>query len=413
MKKRVLIVNNTMGRAGAEKALAALLKTINPNDFDIDFLSIVNRGEMFQEMPEYVNILNKSPSCESLMTVQGKMYLIRTVLGALLYKGYIFRHFIYLVRNFYLQVKRGRLMFDKLFWHALSVRQPVLKTEYDLAIAYTEGASNYYVADRTNAKKKASFIQVDYSRAGYIKALDKKYYEKMDAVFLVSQSVKDSFQQVYPEYANKLKTFQCVLLPQEIIDASKNGQGFNDAFDGVRILTVARLHPQKALDIAVPAFAKMSAAHRGRVRWYIIGEGDERSRLEKLIAEHKVQDSFILLGESANPYPHLSECDIYVQATHFEGWSLSLASALIFNRPSIVSNVAGNREQITNEETGIIIDLSEDNLANALNRLVSDPLLRGKFSENLSKNDVDYAKDIRLIYELLDTPYERRVSLNK
>jgi len=401
-KKRLLIVTNTMGRAGAENALLALLKTLDPDDFDIDLMSVINRGELFASVPEYVNVLNEKPDQSSLMTSLGRRHLFKDVFSALFYKDYIIRHLPYLCRNVFLQLKRGRIMLDKLFWHALAMRAPAVGSEYDLALAFLAGTATYYVAERVKARKKASFIQVDYGNAGYIRALDKPFFDVMDAIFLISDSLYEKFKAVYPEYEDKMKIFQHVLIPDELFAASKRGEGFCDGYSGVRILTIARLHPQKAFEIAVPAFAKFAALKGISARWYIIGEGAERPRIEKLIAEHGLEDRLILMGATDNPSPYWDQCDIYVQATHYEGWSISLASALVFNKPCIVSNVTGNKEQITNDETGIIIDLSEDNLARALHRLVNDKELRDRFSRNLVKDNIDYARDIRLLYDLIE-----------
>ena len=60
-KKKILFVTNTMGRAGAEKCLQALLELLDPARYDLSVYSIINRGELYSDMPEYVRILNKKP----------------------------------------------------------------------------------------------------------------------------------------------------------------------------------------------------------------------------------------------------------------------------------------------------------------------------------------------------------------
>ena len=60
-KKKILFVTNTMGRAGAEKCLQALLELLDPEKYDMSVYSIINRGELYSDMPEYVHILNKNP----------------------------------------------------------------------------------------------------------------------------------------------------------------------------------------------------------------------------------------------------------------------------------------------------------------------------------------------------------------
>ncbi len=404
MKKRVLFVINSMGRAGAEKVLTAFLQTLDTELLEIDFLSVINRGEMFAELPPQVNVLNQNPSAESLLIPSGKRFLIKTVLKSLFRRALFVRLLPYLVRNLFAQLKRGRVLPDKLLWRVLSDSLPAPQQEYDLAVGFTEGAATYYVADKVRARQKIAFVHVDYAQAGYLKSLDKRYYNKMDTIFSVSQSVLDNFTALYPELKDRTRVFQNILLPENIMKAAEEGDGFTDGFNGIRLLTVARLHPQKALDLAVSAFAKLVLMGYDRVRWYILGEGPERSLLEKLVAEHGLQDAFILAGAVSNPYPYIKQCDIYVQASHYEGWCIALAEALALGRPAIASDCTGNREQIIPEENGLLIQLSEENLTGALKRLIDDSALRERFSKTLAARRVDYAKDAKLIYEILGLP---------
>ena len=401
-KKKILFVINTMGRAGAEKVLTSLLRVLDTAKVEVDLYSLIGRGEMFRRVPEYVHILNKEPVLASVLDDAGKRYIKKQIYKSLFKKFNFIRYLPYALKNIKAQKNRGKVMPDKLFWKLIADAAPRFNKEYDLAIGFTEGAATYYVANRVKTKKKAAFLHVDYTVAGYVKSLDLKYYEKYDEIFSVSQVVKDNFDSIYPEFKNKSNVFQNIVIPDEIIARSQNGKGFQDDFDGLRILTVARLHPQKALDIAVDAFANFVKLGYDNVRWYVLGKGPERYNLERQIQQHKLEDKFILLGAAPNPYPFFTQCDIYVQASHFEGWSIALAEALILCRPTIISDYAGARDQVEDGETGIIIKLSAENITNALKQMVDDKTLRDKFSANLEKKNTDYAKDVHYIYDLLN-----------
>ena len=56
--KKVLFVINTLGGAGAEKALLELLKRFSPQQYEIDLYVLLDQGELISQVPEYVNILN-------------------------------------------------------------------------------------------------------------------------------------------------------------------------------------------------------------------------------------------------------------------------------------------------------------------------------------------------------------------
>jgi len=397
--KSILIVINNLSRAGAERVLVSLLKLIDYTEYSIDLLSIIDLGELFDELPKEVNVLNPDPKNFSVLSRQGTRYIAKTVVKNMLSRGYGFYYIPYAVKNLFYQLKRKKFLFDKFFWKCLSDNQKTVKKEYDLAVGFTEGAATYYVSKRVKAKKKISYIHVDYEKAGYIKELDKKFYESIDSIFCVSNSVKDGFLKIYPEHNSKTVIFDNIVLPDEIRSNAKKGTGFTDSFDGVRLLTVARLHPQKAFEVAIPAFAKLVSMGYDNVKWYVMGEGEERKHLESLIEKHGLKDKFILCGMTDNPYPYIKQCDIYVHATHYEGWCIAIAEALILKKPVIASNVTGNRDQITNEENGLIIDLSVDNLAEAIKRLIDDKALRQRFIDKLSENDADYLKGFKMFLE--------------
>ena len=400
-KKKILFVTNTMGRAGAEKCLQALLELLDPEKYDMSVYSIINRGELYSDMPEYVHILNKNPCTKSVLDNAGLAAIGRQILWSLLKKFSFITYIPYFFRVLFHQIKSKHLDFSKLFWMLLARNAKRFNEEYDLAVAFIEGAATYYVADYVKAKKKATYVHIDYLAAGYSPKLDRKYYDKFDRVFCVSDTVRKVFLKAYPDYSQKTFFFHNMVPRERIIRLSKEGQGFTDGFDGLRILTVGRLHYQKAYDLAIPALAELR--RRGHnVRWYVIGEGAEEDNLRALIRQNGVEDSFILLGTTPNPYPYIANCDIYSQASRFEGWCIALAESLVLARPVLASRCAGNEVQVTDGETGVLIDLSTVNIVEGMEKLITSPELRKKFTRNLSGVALDFKKDLEMLYALTE-----------
>ena len=400
-KKKILFVTNTMGRAGAEKCLQALLELLDPEKFDLSVYSIINRGELYSDMPAYVHILNPRPCTKSVLDNAGLAAIARQILWALLKWFRFVTYFPYFVRVLAHQIRIRRLDFSKLFWMLLARDARRFDEEYDLAVAFIEGAATYYVADYVKARRKATYVHIDYLAAGYSPGLDKKYYDKFDRVFCVSDTVRQVFLQAYPEYTEKTFFFHNMVPRERILRLAKEGEGFTDGFDGLRILTVGRLHYQKAYDLAIPALAELR--RRGHsVRWYVIGEGSEEDRLRAQIRENGVEDSFILMGCFANPYPYIAGCDIYSQASRFEGWCIALAESLVLARPVLASRCAGNEEQVTDGVTGLLIDLSVDNIVAGMEKLITSPDLRAEFTAHLSGVALDFKKDLQMLYALTE-----------
>ena len=76
--KKVLFVINTLGVAGAEKALLELLKKFTPDQFDVSLYVLMDQGELIHQIPEYVRILNKNYSDASVLSKEGKRVLNKT-----------------------------------------------------------------------------------------------------------------------------------------------------------------------------------------------------------------------------------------------------------------------------------------------------------------------------------------------
>ena len=269
--------------------------------------------------------------------------------------------------------KKGKILLDKLLWRVLADGASKIQEEYDLAVAYLEGGATYYVADYVKAKKKAAFVHIDYEKAGYTRELDLDCYEKFDRIFTVSDEVKEHFLRVYPEYECKTSVFNNILNQERIKKMAEQGEGFNDGFKGLRILTVGRLTRQKRYDVAINAMKLMKEKIGVPIRWYVLGEGDLRQELEQQIKSAGLENDFILMGVKENPYPYYKGCDFYVHATEFEGKSIALQEAQVLGKPILATDCSGNREQIENGTDGILCELDPGQVCEKLLYMINNP----------------------------------------
>lgn len=400
MKKRILFVINTLGHAGAEVAMLELLKAFDPDKYDISLFVLMGQGELISRVPSHVNLLNKKYIDASVLSSRGKRHMFKTVIKAALNRGTIIRRLPYLMRNLTIMVKKKNILIEKLLWRIIADGAPRFKQSFDLAIAYLEGGSAYYTASYVKAKKKAAFVHVDYSKAGYSRELDLYSYMYYDKMFMVSNEVLESFINVYPEYRFKTAVFHNLLDLEKIRDWSNKPGGFSDSFDGIRLLTVGRLTWQKAYEVAIDAMYLLKQEYEN-VKWYVLGEGSQREFLEKRIEKNKLEDDFILLGAVENPYPYYVQADIYVHATRFEGKSIAIQEAQALGCAIIASDCSGNREQIDNGKDGILCQFDARAIKDAILELIVDEEKR-KCLEGASANKkLIYEEDLGMIYELM------------
>ncbi len=369
--KEVLFVINTLGRAGAETALLELLNRMNPKEYHISLYVLMNQGEMVQELPQYVKLLNRHYAAVSVLSSEGQKVLRRQVLRAMFTRMTVIKCFPYIWKNLCAMLGERRVLPDKLLWRVLAEGGQRLDKHYDLAVAFLEGGSAYYVAEHVNADKKAAFIHVDYQKAGYTRALDRDCYIKYDRIFAVSGEVREAFLTVYPECGPRTDIFHNLLNRDKIYSKAKLSGGFEDTFAGQRILTVGRLTKQKAVEVSIEAMKLLKEAGL-QAKWYVLGEGDQRSFLEERIRKLGLERDFILLGAVDNPYPYMVQADVYVHASRFEGKSIAIQEAQILGKAILVSDCSGNREQVEHNVDGVMCRLTPEEIAKEVGALLED-----------------------------------------
>lgn len=400
MKKTILFTINTFSRAGAETALLALMRQLDPKEYDISLFVLTGQGEMISELPSHVHVLNSDYDTTSVLSKEGKKRLFKQVLRSLFKRGNCIRLFPYLVRNMFDMLKRRSFAVDKLLWRVLSDGAPRWDKQYDLAVAYLEGGSTYYVADHVKAAKKATFVHIDYNMAGYTKKLDLDSYSKFDKVFTVSDEVREHFLTVYPEYENKTEVFHNILDVSEIKRKSQLPGGFTDGFDGTRILTVGRLTAQKAFEVSIDALKLLKDAG-GKFRWYVLGEGDQRGKLEQRIGVLGLTEDFILCGAVDNPYPYLAETDLYVHASRYEGKSIAIQEAQILECAVLVSDCNGNREQVTDGVDGKLCLLTAESIRDGIMWFMDHPDEKARYAEAAGRKYLNQANETNKIISLI------------
>ena len=401
--KSILFVINTLGMGGAEAALITLLEHLDPSQYDVDLFVMVEQGELIHKVPSYVHVLNKKFDDTGVLDEHGKKRLAWHLFEKLLHVGSFVKNTPYMISNYRVMKEKGTIYPEKILWKTIADSAPGFKKTYDLAVAFLEGASTYYVSRYVKANKKASFVHIDYEMSGYTRALDQDCFESMDKIFTVSEEVKESFLRVYPEYADKTEVSANLVDKNKILEKAEEPGGFNDSFGGKRILTVARLHQQKSLDVSIQAM-KILKDKGYQIRWYVLGEGDQRSYLESLIHELGLTEGFILYGTTDNPFPFYKQCDLYVHCSKFEGRSIAIQEAQILACPIIVSDCPGNRLQVIHEKNGLITQFDSESIACAVMRLLDHPELAKQLGEEaalINNASEDLPKLLNMIGDIL------------
>ena len=145
----------------------------------------------------------------------------------------------------------------------------------------------------------------------------------------------------------------------------------------VKLLTVGRLVERKGHLKILEVLKNLRD-----VKYLIVGDGEMKTEILKKIAEYKLEDQVELRTEVADEdLPEIyKEADIFVMPTSKtntdrEGFGIVYLEAGLFGLPSIAVNHPGVDEAVLDNETGILINDSQEELKSAIIRLVENQSL--------------------------------------
>jgi glycosyltransferase involved in cell wall biosynthesis len=152
--------------------------------------------------------------------------------------------------------------------------------------------------------------------------------------------------------------------------------------------TVGELSPVKGQEDFVRAAAMIVRRENfARAQFLIIGDdksadGATRTLLEKLIAEHELQERVLLLGHVPALTPLIKSLDLYVSASRAEAFGLAMLEALMCGVAVVATATDGARELIDDGATGKLVPVGVvDVLAHTILNLLRDGDERARISE--------------------------------
>ncbi|SON56988.1 GDP-mannose-dependent alpha-(1-6)-phosphatidylinositol monomannoside mannosyltransferase [Hartmannibacter diazotrophicus] len=165
------------------------------------------------------------------------------------------------------------------------------------------------------------------------------------------------------------------VVPNAVPAPTLSAKPFSRSGEPLRLVAAGRLHPKKGFDTLLRALAIVrQQAGSGALVCEIAGEGDERARLEVLIADLKLQDMARLVGWKSDLAPFFAGADLFAFPSLQEGFPLVLLEALGAGLPVVASAIAGTDEIIRDGETGRLVPPSDPQaLAGAILELIGDP----------------------------------------
>lgn len=284
---------------------------------------------------------------------------------------------------------------------------------------------------------KIDIIHTQYPRENYIAILSRIFYSKVKVIYTCHLTLKTNF---WWKITNKL------LIPYEerIISVCNNGKElliqngvnknkidviFNGVFpvekqrkstlrdelgiddDTFVITTLARYHMAKGLDYFVKSIKELTKITDKKFVVLIAGEGELFDDIKSLIKSLGLENTVLQLGFRRDSENILQGSDLFVNSAKcYEALSFAILEALECSLPVVATNVGGNGD-IINDKTdcGIIVEYgNEQQMAQAVLKIMTDINLRKKFSENALKT-VRERFNLNLILEEIYEEYKKAV----
>lgn len=259
-------------------------------------------------------------------------------------------------------------------------------TFYDVAISYIQGYTAKSVAENIKAKRKVMFYHDSTDSLHKLHCEVLKHFKR---IYCVSKGAQKAVQGFYPQYAEKIDCLENYVDAESVRQKAKE---FTPDYpkDKLILCSCGRITPVKGYDLAVGT-AEILKQNGLDFKWYFVGDGVDRPKIELLISEKQLDDFIEITGLQNNPYPYIKNCDIYVQPSYEEAHPLSIIEAQILGKTVVSTATVGGQSIIQDGENGVIAEIDADSIAQKINLISQDNDMQEAINNNLAK--IDYSKD--------------------
>ena len=370
--KTIVISSGDLTMGGLQKILVEYLKLIDKNKYRIVLLIANDYGKknlFLEEIPKNVEIQFVRPY--NLVSKIAELSKNRKILNRLLLKRYRYR---------------SKRVFKSIFLEKLSKLGKI-----DLIIDFDGGLKS--ILDNLKAEKKIIWIHSSIRKHKQDnKSKISRYGEelkKYDKIIAICKEMNEEIKELYPFLSSEIEYIYNPLDCNNIIEQGNENIEKMTSYEKELIerdyfLAVSRLDTvQKDFETLIEGYSILK--NKGiKEKLYIIGEGNGRVKIEKMIEEKKLVEDVILLGEKKNPYIWIKHSKLFIHSSRYEGLPTVLLEALMMDKFIVSSNCpTGPTEILTKPKVGELFNVGD---ANQLAEKVLKILYDKDYQKELLKN---------------------------
>ena len=264
----------------------------------------------------------------------------------------------------------------ELFW----LRKYIQKEKPDVVIPFTEGVYCFTILALLGTRIP---IIASERLDPAAMSLPRKFLKRLllpYADWLVVQT--ESIKAYFPKSIQKKTSVIYNPVNDEVFHQIENGElKIENLVRQNRIISVARLYPQKNQKMMIEAFAQIADEFPD---WQLVifGEGPLRSSLELLVKSLQLDGRVLLPGRTEHVVEELRKSKIFCLSSDYEGMSNSMIEAICVGLPIVTTNVSGVKELVDDNINGFVVECGNvDRMCSALSSLMGNESLMNCFAQ--------------------------------
>lgn len=377
---------------GSTTSLLSILTRLDYDRYDVDLLLNNHSGELLDQIPPRVNLLPPAKKYSS----RRFDYLHRILSPRYLWYWWKSKQ-IAKESGYHIQGVQYREWKDIDFFREIP-------GEYDVAIAFLEGAPCKFVARHINARRKLAWIHVNYKDAHFNPGYDYDTMCAFDKIATVSVSCRDAFCEAFPELAARTVVIENILSSEYV--RHRAGEDFVLKLDGncTNMVTICRIDfSSKGLDRGVAALRHLKAEGLlQNMHWFIVGGGGDETKLRQMISEAGLQDYIVLCGPQTNPYPYLLGQTIFLCPSRWEGKPMAVTEAFMMGLPVLATEYTSAHEQIRDGIDGRIVPNSSDGIYAGLRYVIEHPEAVAAWRQEVAQADYSNDEEMKKVFAIIE-----------
>lgn len=224
-------------------------------------------------------------------------------------------------------------------------------------------------------------------RYGILRWVIRYIAKRSDAITAISHDTKKRAMHLHG-ITDPIDVVPIGYIPRTFTASSREQLQVPESFTAI---SIGRLIPRKGYETLLKAWKALPQSNL-----IIVGAGPLRKRLEKLIEKYGLQDRVSLRGKVSDEekFQLLRASDVYVSAATHEGFGIVFLEAMDAGLPIVAPNEGGQNDFLEHEHHALLIDSSQSEIiANAIDRLRTDPELRQRMSQANTETVKDFYID--------------------